>query len=245
MKINLSIALVTILTFGMNIVPIQQDTLNARQLNPKKKLSPPPAPKSRGVPGKRTVSASMSGTNCELNLIALAPQFIQNTAGQTSETSVWGKTISSYPTFWFFIPATQPSTKIEFSLQDTEEDIYRVNIPIPQQPGIIGIKIPTTQKPLQLDRDYHWTLKAKVCDGTSTVNRVHVDGWITKVELPKIISKSNSSELYINNGIWYDAVTSLAQQRSQQPKDISILQNWSDLLESVNLAELSDRPLVR
>jgi hypothetical protein len=75
MKINLTIALVTTLALGMNILPIQQDTLNARQLNQKKKLSPPPAPKSRGVPGNRTVSASMSGTNCELNLIALAPQF--------------------------------------------------------------------------------------------------------------------------------------------------------------------------
>jgi hypothetical protein len=245
MKINLTIALVTTLTLGMNILPIQQDVLNARQLNQKKKLSPPPAPKSRGVPGKRTVSASMSGTNCELNLIALAPQFSQNTPGQTSETSVWGKTISAYPTLWFFIPATQASTKIEFSLQDREEDIYRVNIPIPQQPGIIGIKIPTTQKPLQLDRDYHWTLKAKVCDGTSTVNRVHVDGWITKVELPKIISKSNPSELYINNGIWYDAVTSLAQQRLQQPNDVRISQNWRDLLESVNLTEFANQPLVR
>jgi hypothetical protein len=247
MKIHLTIALATVLTLSMNILPIlmQQDTLNAQQSNQKKKLPPPPAPKSRGVPGNRTVSASMSGTNCELNLIALAPQFSQNAPGQTSETSVWGKTISAYPTFWFFIPATQPSTKIEFSIQDREEDIYRVNIPFSPQPGIIGIKIPTTQKPLQLDRNYHWTLKAKICDGTATVNRVHVDGWITKVELPKIIFQPNSSELYINNGIWYDAVTSLAQQRLQQPNDARISQNWRDLLESVNLTEVANQPLIR
>lgn len=246
-KSNLAIGLVAIITIGV-IIPllmVQQDTLQAQVSKPKKKLSPPPAPPSRGVPGKRTVSASMSGTNCELNLIALAPEFIQNTPGQTSETSVWGKTISAYPTFWFLIPATQLSTKIEFSIQDRDEDIYRVNIPISQQPGIISIKIPPTQKPLQLDRDYHWTLKAKVCEGTSTVNRVHIHGWITKVELPKIVLEPNSSELYINNGIWYDAVTSLAQQRLQQPNDVRIFQSWSDLLDAVNLGEFSNQPLVR
>ena len=62
--------------------------------------------------------------------------------------------------------------------------------------------------PLQLDRDYHWTLKAKVPCGTSAANRVYVDGWVKRVSLP---SASAKSDTFAQKGIWYDAVTSLAQ----------------------------------
>ncbi len=229
---------------SISLLSSRQGTLNAQNSKQKKKPSPPPTPPSRGVPGNRTVSASMSGNNCELNLIALAPEFTQYIDGQVLENSVWGQTIAAYPTFWFFLPTTEASTKIEFSLQDGEEDIYRTNIPIPQQSGIISVQIPTSQQPLQFNRNYHWTLKAKVCDGTSTVNRVHVDGWVTRIELPETILRQNSSDIYTNNGIWYDAVTSLARLRLQKPQDVSIEQDWSDLLKSVNLAKIANQPLL-
>jgi hypothetical protein len=250
MKINLSIVLAAVIMSSIIIPPIfaNQNPLNAQQPKPKNKkvkVPPPPTPPSRGFPGNRSVSASMSSNSCELNLVALAPQFSQNTASQISETSVWGQTTLQYPTFWFFIPATPASTKIEFSLQDGEEDIYRTNIPIPQQPGITFVQIPSSQPPLQLNRHYRWTLKAKLCDETSTPRRIHVDGWVTRVNLPATIMGQNTSEIYATNGIWYDAVTSLAQQRLQQPQDVQLAQDWSDLLESVNLTAISKQPLVR
>jgi hypothetical protein len=245
-KSNLTIGLAAIITIGVSIplFIIPQDTLKAQVSKQKKKVSPPPAPPSRGVPGNRTVSASMSDNNCELNLIALAPEFKQYIDGQVLENSVWGQTITAYPTFWFFVPAVQASTKIEFSIQDGEEDIYRTNIPISQQSGIIGIQIPRSQAPLQFNRNYHWTLKARVCDGTSTVNRVHVDGWVTRIKPPETIFGQDISEIYTTNGIWYDAITSLAQQRLQKPQDVWREEDWSDLLNSVNLGKIAKQPLV-
>jgi hypothetical protein len=229
----------TPLVFAQPKIPTTQ------QLKQKKKVPPPPAPPSRGVPGNRTVSASMSGNSCDLNLIALAPQFSSNMPGEIPEKSVWGQTTAQYPTFWFFVPETLASTQLEFSLQDRqEEDIYRTSVPIPQQPGIIGIRIPASQKPLQLDRNYHWTLKAKVACQTATPNRVSVDGWVTRVHLPGAIDRNNNSDRYAEQGIWYDAVTSLAQQRLQQPTDLQLQQDWIDLLESANLAAIAKQRLL-
>lgn len=71
-----------------------------------------------------------------------------------------------------------------------------------QQPGIVGVKIPNSQQPLQLNRNYHWTLKAKVCDGTSTVNRAHVDGWVTRIQLQETIARQDNWEMYSTNDIW-------------------------------------------
>jgi hypothetical protein len=173
-----AIGLGMIISLGISFPLIfsQPNISTARQLKQKKKIPPPPAPPSRGVPGNRTVSASMSGNSCDLNLIALAPQFSPTISSQISENSVWGQTTAQHPTFWFFVPATQSSTQLEFSLQNLEEDIYRTNIPTPKQSGIIGVQIPISQQTLQLDRNYHWTLKAKVLCGKSTPNRVYVDG---------------------------------------------------------------------
>jgi Domain of Unknown Function (DUF928) len=215
---------------------IQPNSSTAQQLKKKKQVPPPPSPPSKGFPGNRTVSASMSGGSCDLKLIALAPEFNQNSSGQISEKSVWGQTTVERPIFWFFVPSTQ-ALKLEFSLQNRQgEDIYRAPIPTPGQTGVIGVRIPT----LELDRDYRWTLKAQVPCGTTT-NRVFVDGWVKRTSL---LSQGNKSD-FAQQGIWYDAVTSLAQQRLQKPNDVQLQQDWSDLLESGNLEAIAKQPLVK
>jgi hypothetical protein len=251
--LRLTIALGTIFSLGTSIPIVfsQQQPAIAQQLKQKKKVPPPPAPPSRGVPGTRTVSASMSDSgSCDLKLIAIAPEFSTTSSSQTAKKSVWGQTIAQHPTFWFFVPATSPSTQLEFSLQnELEEDIYRTTVPTPSQAGTIGIKIPTSQQPLQPDRNYRWTLKARVPCGTSTPNRVYVDGWVTRVNLLGVSPQSNSDS-YAQKGLWYDAVTSLAQQRLQKPNDLQLEQDWSDLLESgnnlqSNLQSIAKEPLLR
>ncbi len=244
--IHFAIGLGMIISLSANISSVcaQSNLPTAQQLKSKKKVPPPPPPPSRGVPGNRTVSASMSGNNCDLKLIALAPQFNSNRSDRNSEQSVWGQTASPHPTFWFFVPGTPASTQLEFSLQnEREEDIYRTSVATPQQPGIIGVRIPSSQAPLPLDRNYHWTLKAKVPCGISTPNRVHVDGWVTRVNLPVARSQEHSIEYYVRKGIWYDAVTSLARQRLAQSTNLQLQQDWHDLLESANLESIAKEPL--
>lgn len=241
----LAIFLGVVISLGltMPLVLMQPDILTAQQLKKKKTVPPPPPPPTRGFPGNRTVSASMSGKSCDLNLVALAPEFDQNNSSQTTERSIWGQTTAERPTLWFFVPATPAATSLEFSLQNQQgEDLYRSPIPTPQQPGVIGVRIPTDKAPLQLDRDYRWTLKAKVPCGTSAANRVYVDGWIKRVSLPGAGTKSDT---FAQKGIWYDAVTSLAQQRLQKPNDVQLQQDWNDLLESGNLVTVAKQPILK
>jgi hypothetical protein len=243
--LRLAISLGIIISLGASIpvILLHQNISTAQELKNKKKVPPPPAPPSKGVPGNRTVSASMSGNSCDLNLVALAPQFNPD---KSTEKSVWGQTTASYPTFWFFIPATSPSTQLEFSLQnEAGKDIYRTNIPVPSQAGVIGVQIPSSSPALAANQKYIWTFNAQVKCETSKSTRVHVNGWVTRVNLPGVISQKNKSEIYAQKGIWYDAVTSLAQQRLQNPQDRQLLEDWSDLLGSANLKGISQQPLIK
>ncbi len=85
------------------------------------------------------------------------------------------------------------------------------------------------------------TTDSRYKDLAKTPNRVFVDGWVTRVNLPGM---SNSGS-YAEQGIWYDAVTSLARQRLQQPIDLQLQHDWIDLLKSVNLEPIAKQPLVR
>jgi Domain of Unknown Function (DUF928) len=209
-----------------------------------RQLPPPPTP-TKDFPANRSVSAS-EGTCDDLKLVALAPEFKRTTANQITETHVWGQTTKSNPTFWFFIPSAPPGTELEFSLQDRQEqDIYRSSITTPTQPGVISIQLPSGRPPLQLGQDYRWTLTARVPCDNAEPTRVHVDGWISRVNLA--VGDKDSYNTYANKGIWYDAVTSLAQQRLQKPNDRYLKQEWFVLLssESINLYEIADRPLLK
>jgi hypothetical protein len=228
----------------------------AAQANPPQKTklklkvrSQPPAPPSRGFPAVR--DAGISRGNC-LNpgakLVALAPKFVQKGLGNGDmEQSVWGQTTMEYPTLWFFVPFTDRSTRLEFFLQNrNKEIIYQSIVPTPTKDGIIGVEIPKSQKPLELNQHYRWTLKTTVSCGGSSPEKKFVDGWIQRVRLPVGIDISNNpTQVYVDRGIWYDAVTSLALQRLQEPKNAQLKQDWKDLLGSTNLEKISEQLLLK
>jgi Domain of Unknown Function (DUF928) len=234
----------------------QQHHLAAQQTPPQKtkpKLKvrrQPPAPQSRGFPAMR--DAAISRGNC-LNpgakLVALAPKFAQKglNNGDSDEQSVWGQTTMEYPTVWFFVPFIDRSTQLEFILlNQNKEIIYQSSIPTPAKDGIIGVEIAKSQKPLELNKHYHWTLKAKVSCGGSVPEKKYVDGWIQRVSLPAGIDISdNPTQVYVDRGIWYDAVTSLAQQRLEEPNNVQLKQDWRDLLGSTNLEDIAEQPLLQ
>jgi Domain of Unknown Function (DUF928) len=231
MKSQFSLALLVsgiVASSTMSIVFTQQNgsiaqTKTAR-IRPK-----PPAPPSTGYPGNRTAAISR-GDNCDSSaeeLIGLAPEFTQ-----ANEDSVWGQTTSARPTLWFFMPYTDRTTKLEFSLQDDrEENIYSSRIPAPKTPGIISVRIPVSQKPLQVNQKYRWKLTAKIyCD--KGITEKYTMGWVSRV------NSSNS------DGIWYDNVTILAQQLLLAPNNVQLKQDWNNLLNSANLEKIANYPLL-
>jgi Domain of Unknown Function (DUF928) len=209
-----------------------------------------PPPPSRGFPAMREAAISRGSCfNSGSKLVALAPKFSQKAlnSGESEEQSVWGKTTMEYPTFWFFVPFTDRSTQLEFVLQNREDEVvYSFIVPTPLQDGIVGVKIPKSQKPLVLDRLYRWTLKAKLVCGESAPEQRYVDGWIQRVGLPAGIDVvSNPAQVYVDRGVWYDAVNSLAEQRLKEPRNVRLRQDWRELLGTVKLEEFAVQPIIK
>jgi Domain of Unknown Function (DUF928) len=222
---NISSRIIAGLITTAILILVKQDASIAEQLMKKKSFRLPPIPHGRGIPRNRTVSFSMGGQTCRLDLVALAPEF-QN------PKDVWGETTTPFPILWFSVNAAIPSkTKLEFSLQDeAEKSIFITALDTPQQPGIIGIKI--TKQPLEINKTYHWTLKTiEFCDESRDEPSKFVSGFITMV-------KEND-----DGGIWYDNVTNIAQQLLLKPNDMLLIQ-WRSLLKDVDLEELTKQPLL-
>jgi hypothetical protein len=166
-------------------------------------------------------------------------------------TYVWGLTTAARPTFWFYVPysGNLPAT---FVLQDADEnDVLRQNLSLPSQPGVVAVKMPATTPPLQEGKLYHWYFKV-YCDAKKSSSPVFVEGGIQRVALSRAIahqlttaSPQQKVDLYAAKGIWYDALTLLADLRLANPTDPSYQATWAKLLRSVNLGDVAAAPLVR
>jgi hypothetical protein len=142
---------------------------------------------------------------------------------------------------------------IEFTLQNSQDQtIYHTPISVPSAPGIMSIQIPTTTGGLEVNQPYHWFFKVRVVCGPNqapTLN--YVEGWIQHTQLDHPLrdrltqaTPQRQAELYAANGIWYDALTTLADLKLAQPTNQAIAQEWTDLLKSVGLDDLATQPFI-
>jgi hypothetical protein len=196
----------------------------------------------RSEPGRRKGAASRG--NCppiQPALTALIPK-----------TNL-GLTTKDYPTLWFYVPYSATDIpKAELMVLD-ENQRPMLEKPIIVQlsgtPGIMGITLPSTAKPLEFEQKYRWYFEL-VCDPENPSNNPTVDGWIQRVQPSQELmtqlenSPTQSSYLmYAENGIWYDTVTNIIQTMAVNPSDATLTQDWSDLLEAVGLQELREASL--
>ncbi len=199
-----------------------------------------PQPPSTGIPnGRHSGGGSRNGCQNYQNLTALVP---------VNNKVVWGKSTATHPELLFYLP--QGST-LEFVLQDEADNyIYQTSQDIPpENKGVVRIPIPKTATPLKNNQVYKWTLFLS-CDNNSTA-LVYVQGSIKKATLdPNIQTQLQTARdlekavIYAREGIWYDAIALLARLRSENPYDDKINNMWNELLEQINLAEISSQPMI-
>ncbi|MEH1901092.1 MAG: DUF928 domain-containing protein [Nostoc sp.] len=224
-------------------------------------FSPPPPPPDRGATGDRKGAASRGCGVSNQSIIALVPIYKQTLKQAQTEavsvTKVWGLTTEEYPTFWFFVPYQKSViNSIEFVLKDESsklsQTLYRTTVIKPEEPGIISIRLSATTSPLQVDKMYHWFFKMKIiCNPQQPPELEYVEGWVQRVNLnPKLNSPKQATpqqrvNLYAKNGIWNDALTTLAQLRLAKPEDPTLAVEWMNLLKSVDLENLAKQPLIK
>jgi len=163
-----------------------------------------------------------------------------------------GRTVSGYPTFFFYLP--QPNAELaEFILQDENRNlIYSQALTIKNLSGVIGVSIPanTNVPPLEVGKKYTWIFSL-VCDPEDrSVDRVE-SGTVRRVELSADIlgelenaGPRRKTFIYAENGIWQDALGNLAAARRANPNDTVFKTDWESLLDSVRLGAIAKEPIV-
>ena len=196
--------------------------------------APPPTQPGRPVRGG---CASIS----QLGLTALVP------------TNKMGRTVSDYPTFFFYLPKTEAESA-EFILKDQSgKQIYKQDLTISNLSGVIGVSIPTNKNvpPLEVGQSYTWNFTV-ICDAQDrSADQIQI-GTVRRVELNADIRRQldqaqprQKTVIYAENGIWLDALSTLAAARRDQPNDTTFKADWESLLDSVKLGEIAKEPIVQ
>ncbi len=235
---------------GLSLCPIfwQLKLLSAIAAPIKLKLPPPPP---RGITGHRSAAASRDPA-CPVvarPLTALVPA-----TRDSQGDRVWGLTGMAHPTLLFYVPyAKNAIVDMSFTLQDDSNPadtkiIYQnLKIASTQTPGILQIVLPKSIEPLATNKSYHWFLTLNM---TCTFGQrpFFVDGWVQRVDMQPDLSQEIEHStpikrvaLYAENGLWYDAIATLATLHFAKPQDPELSQNWQDLLDAIGLKFLADR----
>ena len=199
----------------------------------------------RGRPRRRR-GAATRGTN-SIKLIPLIPtdndksESNQQANANSSDLSLF-LTTAKHPTFFFYIPPLSQEEELLFELEDENSGdiVYEVTLKAPQKAGIISITLPSNKPPLELNKEYLWSLSK----ASNRPDDLRPEGLI-KREQPnqdlssklKAASPLDRVTLYAENGYWEDSLRTVADLRSKSPQDEEINIEWGNLLGTVNLDE--------
>jgi Domain of Unknown Function (DUF928) len=175
-------------------------------------------------------------------------------------TSNYGQTIATDPTlYWYHANHTFPWARFElFATQNQTLDlapqpIYQSTFRVESGTTLGSLTLPTTAStpttpalpPLTLGRDYLWKVTL-ICstegpdDEAAEGSQRSVQGWIRRVEPSpglesKLAAAPHRYDVYAEEGLWYDALHDLAEQRRQQPDLARLKEDWQTLLEETKL----------
>lgn len=197
-------------------------------------------PPARGLPGRREGAGTRGPvTVCKEPLMALMP-----------DTNL-GQTLSPYPSFFFYIPATAPQT-VQFELLgENDQSIYKTTFNTAGKPGVISIRLPDTAglPPLEVGKDYRWEFSIS-CNADIPEDDQLVEGWVQRVApnpaLAGNLQKSSPRDraaLYASAGLWQDTLSALASARRADPGNSALAADWANLLQSVGLNKIAQQPL--
>ncbi|MBD2610071.1 DUF928 domain-containing protein [Nostoc punctiforme FACHB-252] len=223
-------------------------------------------PENRGAPGDRQGAGTRGDCpNVSKPLTALVP-LIPRTLSLKQQTTtdkplskfVLGLTTAEYPTFWFYVPyQIKDIDVVKFVVLDennnsiTKEPLL---INLSRTPGVISVRVPTTEKPLEIGKYYHWYFLIDCKSQTSSEESedIAVEGLVQRIEPnPDLVRRLGTATpqervaLYAQAGIWEDALTLLSELRLAKPKDTALASDWQDLLKSVGLEDVASETITQ
>ncbi len=195
------------------------------------------APKTNTVPGGSRGDTCAIGKSNQKNgaIVKVLPK------------SNIGLTTQQRPLIMVYVPAST-AQKAFFSIQDEDlNHYYQTTLQLPEKAGVMEIKIPDSVPALATGKNYQYSL-AMICGIDLEPDDPLTSGWIQRVQ-PKgnLVNQQPSVELasqLASDGIWFDAVSTLAELRKSQPDNQSVVNSWQQLLNSAGLSEIAQEPIV-
>lgn len=242
----LTSAAIALLGLSSLLAPATASTPTAVKASPSSvsaslKISQSFKPPSRGT-APPSAGGATRGESClrgDKQLTSLIPQ------------SRLGLTYSSNPTFYWYIPQSPAKTaKFLILNSDDTEVVYETTVTLPSQAGIVSFTLPEKEISLPVGKQYHWYLVVG-CSQIDQSANPSVEGWVERVAPAAAVSRQlqrattkERARIYAENGIWHEAVTTLAKLRLTNSKDIQTIAGWDELLKSVNLGAIAAEPLL-
>lgn len=201
-------------------------------------------PADIGVPDGRSSGGSRGG-KCELDESIPGPPL----SALVPAEGQWRLTVEGRPEFFVYIPQSSAQTA-EFVLKDAnQKNVYRTTFPLSGKAEIIRIILPQNVSALERGKKYYWYFTV-FCNSQNRRSNPFISEWIQRTEIksPNAVQIEKASLLdranfYAKNGIWHDALTTLAESRRQNPNDATLVNEWKKLLESAGLQEFSNVPI--
>src|SRR6478672_2435586 len=147
----------------------------------------------------------------------------------------------------------KPKPQMEFVLENENGDeVYKTRFVPDALQGVVSLEMPAFANvhPLEIGKEYHWMVtpicNSQYLEGSST------EGLIKRVnstpEFTRQLQQATPQErlaLYINQRLWYDAVSTLAEMRRAQPQDLTLADAWVKLLDLAGLNNIAQAPIVQ
>jgi len=239
---------VSVSTGFSTVVVAQQSSLISQQFGGSWSAFNPP---NRGLPGGRQEGGGVRGPcpNGSEDMTALSPQ---SDAGLTS---------SGQPSFYLYVPK-EISLPMEFSISEypdennpkaEEKEVYKTNFNLTGKAGIIKVSLPEKMAGLEVGKSYYWSFSL-VCKPNAKEASVIRGGWVQRQNLRSSVlqeiqaAAKNSPEklpgLFEREGMWYDALATIAELRSKNPGKADIEKEWERLLNTVELGNLVNEEFI-
>ena len=239
--------LLNLMTVGLLVLgtapTIAQSTANPSARTDRKPsrvlFKPPPDDKK---PEQTAEAGSRHGVQCLQD--ATSANLVNSSSSQNAlmplvPTNNFGLTIAEKPKLWIYLPETSARQVVLSIREEGTTHHSKTFIPITGASGIISLQPNPDSPPLELGKTYKLSV-VLVCGEKPSPNDPATDVWVRRVDHPEPINQVSALEQaawYGEQGIWYDALTSLIQARRSQFQNQDLIDIWADFLESGGLKD--------
>ncbi|WP_353932529.1 DUF928 domain-containing protein [Okeanomitos corallinicola TIOX110] len=213
-------------------------TQSQAQLNPGYKVSVKfPQVADRGAP-KRTEGSGARG-GCDLG--ENQSQLVKLKAIAPNNNII--TSLNPHPAIYVYSQIVNKPVDFQIFELNPEKDIYTTQFSLPQNPGIVKVKLPETLK-LQANKIYGWRFIVR-CEPAQRDADKFVEGWLeikslTAQQLERLENFPENpklqAQLYSDYGIWHETLEILANWQENH----LLKSEWNELLESVELKEFAN-----